>query len=468
MVQEIKLNQIDAVVTTVGTPWTDDNIPTEKAVRDAIIAAGIWGWWWGSDLLDIVTFTRVASAANWTVTYAHSAWVIPEYIMLQSSADTWDDRNTWSDWRWNLSVNGCTYWSFNDGGADTSTTHSVVLRTQVWPEEKASWVITAITSTTFDITWTLTGTPTGTTFNIVAYVYWPTWASASSKRWWDGADGAIDGTTNVTIAGSNNTYIVKNYTSWAAGGAARVLTITPTNCLLHIKIQGNCDLTNWTFNFAGKWAAGGAAVTGFSDPWLDWVSWANLITWFVNWFGWAGNVAWSSTWFGGWGWAGKATDGAVWVGWWGGTAWVSALGWALSTVIAGRRFVSYIGAGWGSGGTNVNAWWGAPTSGAGGAGWGAVILEIAGNLTLDNGSTVITMNWAAGGNATTPWATGAGGGGWGGGWTFLCLYNGTLTGTVTPTVAWGAAWLKANWGTNTDWWAGGNGEFLIDKNTVFA
>jgi len=36
MVQEIKLNQIDSVVTTVGTPWTDDNLPTEKAVRDAI------------------------------------------------------------------------------------------------------------------------------------------------------------------------------------------------------------------------------------------------------------------------------------------------------------------------------------------------------------------------------------------------------------------------------------------------
>ncbi len=38
MVQEIKLNQIDMVVTTIGTPWTDDNIPTEKAVRDAITA----------------------------------------------------------------------------------------------------------------------------------------------------------------------------------------------------------------------------------------------------------------------------------------------------------------------------------------------------------------------------------------------------------------------------------------------
>lgn len=46
MVQEIKLNQIDSVVTTVGTPWTDGNLPTEKAVRDAIIAASTWGSAW--------------------------------------------------------------------------------------------------------------------------------------------------------------------------------------------------------------------------------------------------------------------------------------------------------------------------------------------------------------------------------------------------------------------------------------
>ena len=462
MVQEIKLNQIDAVVTTVGTPWTDDNIPTEKAVRDAIIAAGIWGWWWGSDLLDIVTFTRVASAANWTVTYAHSAWVIPEYIMLQSSADTWDDRNTWSDWRWNLSVNGCTYWSFNDGGADTSTTHSVVLRTQVWPEEKASWVITAITSTTFDITWTLTGTPTGTTFNIVAYVYWPTWASASSKRWWDGADGAIDGTTNITITGSNDTYIVKNYTSWSAGTAARILTITPTNCLLHIKVQGDCDLTNWTFDFAGKWWQGWAAST-------PWSNWANLIVGLVN-GGW-GIAPSGGTYWGGWGWgagiAANWSDAVKTIAW--GDGWIkAAFGW-LSTIIAGRRFVSYIGAGWA--GWNNGSGSGTPAVPWIGGHWGwAVILEVAGNLTLDNGTTVINMNGTNGAN----WVAGLNqGAGWWGGWwggTFLAIYNGTLTGTVTPTVAAGTFGTGHAWGATwgSDWGAGWAWEYLITQNTVFA
>jgi len=163
MVQEIKLNQIDMVVTTIGTPWTDGNLPTEKAVRDAIAGSAVW-------LLDIVTFTRDASAANGAVTYAHAAGVVPSYIMFQSAAG--DDRNSWSDWYGNLTKNWCTYWSFNDGTDDgVSLSHSIVLRTQVWPEEKDSGAISAMTSTDFDITWTLTGTPTATTFTIVAYIF---------------------------------------------------------------------------------------------------------------------------------------------------------------------------------------------------------------------------------------------------------------------------------------------------------
>lgn len=31
-----------------------------------------------------------------------------------------------------------------------------------------------------------------------------------------GSDGAVNGTANITVAGSNNTYIQKNYSSWAA------------------------------------------------------------------------------------------------------------------------------------------------------------------------------------------------------------------------------------------------------------
>ena len=79
MVQEIKLNQIDSVVTTVGTPWTDDNIPTEKAVRDAITAwinyQIIWGatntirsssWIWNVGAYPRDVWNGV-SAINWTI-----------------------------------------------------------------------------------------------------------------------------------------------------------------------------------------------------------------------------------------------------------------------------------------------------------------------------------------------------------------------------------------------------------------
>lgn len=64
-----------------------------------------------------------------------------------------------------------------------------------------------------------------------------------------GADGAQPD-SNLVITGSNNTFITKNFTSWTAGSVARTVTITPTNCTVWIKIQGNADFTNRTFNFA--------------------------------------------------------------------------------------------------------------------------------------------------------------------------------------------------------------------------
>lgn len=351
MAKKIQLNQIDTVVTTVGTPWTDGNLPTEKAVRDAIVA---WG---------------------------------------------------------------------------------------------------------------------------------------GSKFWGTGSDWAIDGTTNVTITGSNNTYIVKNYTSWAAGWAARVLTITPTNCILHIRVQWNMDLTNWTFDFAGKWAAWWAAAVVWSGGqqtgtvgtassalfqittnawWLWWNRNADSWNIATSWGGWG---AWSSA-------AGSASStAAVWSA---SAAWVA--GWAKAvdvvlTYIQGmRRIIIAPGAGWGSGWAMAGGGATSATSWAGWA-WGwALIIEVWGNLTLDNGTTVITCNGAVGGNASVvQWganasAAGWGGGGWGG--SFYCMYNGTLTGTVTPTVAWGAGGTQAGWPpgdwVGSNWGAGWAWLYLIEANTVFA
>lgn len=284
-----------------------------------------------------------------------------------------------------------------------------------------------------------------------------------SKFWGTGSDGAIDGTTNVTITGSNNTYIVKNYTSWAAGGAARVLTITPTNCILHIRVQWNMDLTNWTFDFKGKGAAGWAAVTNLwgvitGNPWSP----SSQILQLEQNTGWAGWAGWG--WWGWWGWAWSATGGS------GNNPWSVPAVTLKMQIIQGKRtlYIATWAWGWSWGADECTSW-------AGWAGGWAIILEINGNLVLDNGSTVIDMSWADGltWNNTDP--GGHAWWGWGGGWgSIYIMYNWTLTWTVTPNVLGGAWWLGLKyfppvapdpgqlWGTGWNWL------YLIEANTVFA
>lgn len=279
-----------------------------------------------------------------------------------------------------------------------------------------------------------------------------------SKFWGTGSDWAIDGTTNVTITGSNNTYIVKNYTSWAAGGAARVLTITPTNCILHIRVQWNMDLTNWTFDFAGKWAAGGASSnvtygnvgsngislsTSVNTAWAGWHAQDPFDRWWGGWAGAGANWAWTS-------------DGS----WWTTAGGIKSSDIVLDYIKWARRIYIATGAGGWSWWADWSwTWW------AGGAWGGAVIVEVLWNLTLDNWTTVINMNWNVGSNGIDPgWSQnrGSGGGGWGGG-SFYAMYNWTLTGTVTPTVA---GW--AGWTGGSSWWVGWVWLYLIEANTVFA
>lgn len=282
-----------------------------------------------------------------------------------------------------------------------------------------------------------------------------------SKFGWDGSDGAVDGLGNVTITGSNDTYIVKNYTSWAAGTAARILTITPTGCVLHIKVQGNMDLTNWTFNFAGKWTAGGAWSgttgvtwsTGTATTQLLQLSSTGWIWWLSN------NNSWQMA--GAWG-AGCWANG---VASFNTPAWVTWKIYPL-TVIQGRRCIEiwpwsgWWGWGWITGDCTWWAWW---------AWWGCVIVEVLGNLTLDNGTTVITVAWEAGSNGTN-WANRSGWGGWGGWGGFYVMYHWTLTGTVTPTVSGWAGWLAWTWQASSGgtWWVGWVGLSLIEADTVFS
>lgn len=255
---------------------------------------------------------------------------------------------------------------------------------------------------------------------------------ANLRYWWNSSDWAIDGTSALTITWSNNTYIVKNYSSWAAGTSARICTTTPTGWVTHIKIKWDADLSNRTFSYSGKWAAGGAINTAGSPTTVA------LIQPVVN--GW-----WSSwtPWWGGGGGASMSTNGTAWVGAW----WVK---WSTRTLeaIKYRRCIE-IGPWWwwggGVWGASQGAWW---------AWWWALIIEVWGNLTLNNSTTVINMNWVA-------WDPGSGSWwGWGWGGSVYIMYNGTLTWTCTPTVAWWAWW-------STWWWAWWAWLQLIEKNVVF-
>lgn len=302
-------------------------------------------------------------------------------------------------------------------------------------------------------------------------------ADSISKFWGTGADGAVDWTAGITVTGSNNTYIVKNYTTWAAWGAARTLTITPTWCILHIKIKWDADFTNRTFDLSGKWGAWASAI---STPNTAWSAGTTPTMYFS-----APAVANTG---GGWGWVDGATDSAAW-GWgWGGasaawSAWGTASGatggtagakttdMALSFIQWSRRLVICPWAWWGSWALDFSGW--APTSWAWGNGGGALIIEVGGNLTLDNGTTVITCAGSNWGNAAAWWsASVAGGWGWWGGWwSVYIMYNGSLTGTVTPTVTGGSWGTKVEAGASYDagnggaWWAWLS---LIESNVVFS
>ena len=267
------------------------------------------------------------------------------------------------------------------------------------------------------------------------------------RFWGDGSDWAVDGTASVTITWSNNTYIVKNYSSRAAGSAPRIFTVTPTGCTVHIKIKGDADFSNRTFEFGGKGTPGGvwsSTTTGTVGT-----STTTLLQFSSTW-GWVAVAPW------GWGWgAGNGASGT------GGTT--PSVKWNVFplTSIQGRRCIE-IGcwSGWGWGGWNGTG----STGWTGWAGGWCLIIEVLGNPTVNNSTTVVNMNWAYGANST---GSGSGWGwGWGWGWSFYFMYSWTLSGTFTPTVAWGAGGTAQGSGTNGSAW--GVWLALIEQNKVFS
>jgi len=234
----------------------------------------------------------------------------------------------------------------------------------------------------------------------------------NNRRFGDGSDWACTGA--LTVTGSNDTYILKQYTSFTPW--ANTVTITPTNCILHIKVQGNVDLTGTTFNFAGKggWGGGGWSDVG-ANPW--------------------GN-----------GGDGIASLGKI-VGGKGGNNTLPIYAWAVTFFWNDMNpFIKAAcgSGGWGWAGDGTGSGWG----GSWGNGGGCVIIECGGNLTFS--STTYTFNGTVGSDKPGVWD--GGWGGWGGG-CVITLYRWTLTGTPTVNVAGGAGGAgggtaSGNWGSS--------------------
>lgn len=286
-----------------------------------------------------------------------------------------------------------------------------------------------------------------------------------------GADGAISGA--LTIAGSNNTLIEKNYTTFTPG--SNTVTVTPTGCVVYIRVSGDADLSNTTFNFTGKGIPGGTGGTAGSSGHGAGGDGAKpaqtpvIIRQTASGFGTGGSGS-AGTTAGGGGGAGASSfeavgsngsNGAVS----GGTAGVGgtaadAGAFPIAATLARNGYhvspgLGGSGGGGGKGGTGGAAPGGA--GGAGGAGGGCLILEVAGNLTLS--STTFSFGGSNGSNGAAGTSDGSGGGGGGGGAGGQCLviYGGTLSGSSTPTVTGGSAGSAGGTGSGSIGGAGGAG-----------
>ena len=262
--------------------------------------------------------------------------------------------------------------------------------------------------------------------------------------WWDGSDWLIDWLTNVTITGTNNTYITKNYTAINAWAVSRTFTITPTGCVLHIKVQWNVDLSNRVFDFAGKWAIWGT-------PW-----------------GWWAGAGWQSTVFD---WDPLKTLG----NWWSYSNW-DAAGWLLVLSTNYYRcfsknnynlsFVWWAGGGWWAWSQFVgNATW------FGGNWGGCIIFEIWWDIDF-NGATIY-LQWLNGNDANFNWGNAVPWWGWGWWGGLFVFYGGTTTWTETSNLNWGLWWAGVSWLIGAPWqpwgwWAGAGWDWSAWTGHVLA
>lgn len=245
--------------------------------------------------------------------------------------------------------------------------------------------------------------------------------------WWNWSDWAISWA--LTITWSNNTIIEKNYTSFAPWN--NTVTVTPTWCIVYIRVNWDCDLTDTTFDFTGKWTAWWWAQSAGTST-------TALITESSTWGGWAPNL---TNWGGGWWWASCANDWNTWASWGGGSPWAWWIAWHFLSINWTKLRWSIILWPWAW-------WWWASVGGwTWWEWWWCVILEVLWNLTFN--TTVINcdwINWAASSQWWWEW--------WGWWGAFLVLYKWTLSWSPTIDItgwSWWASWSWWGWAGWVGW-----------------
>lgn len=250
------------------------------------------------------------------------------------------------------------------------------------------------------------------------------WVASTTKFGGTGADGALavsSGTTSIDLGSAK--YVVKNYTSISITGTGAVNFTNPhaTGSFVVLRSQGAVTLTSSaTPMLDGRsiGAPGAAAVSGTADQ--VGVAGTNGVIGTLTSNAGAASATVSTAAVGG------AAPTAYTVG--------QLIANAIDSVFLRYWNHMFVGAGASSGCIQTNVG-GTHTSGTGGRGGGALVIECGGawNFTTANG---ISVAGVAGGAATCDTRE-AGGGGGGAGGSFLALYNTLTANSGTVNVAGG-------------------------------
>lgn len=184
MTTKVLTEDINSIVTSVWTPWTDGNIPTEKAVRDAIVAA--WGgvsWIRASVITEQNDFTWALSPTPVEV-FSHliqkQNFSIGKPIIIESaiainhsvSSPSWTNVSSFDFIIWGNNYNVNLWWWSN--------------RFSTWTNESI-WriyriIMTPINSTTLDVVisyvtyrWNIGSTSTWLLTFLDTWNYWRTY-----------------------------------------------------------------------------------------------------------------------------------------------------------------------------------------------------------------------------------------------------------------------------------------------------